>query len=210
MLGMRMAKIPSIKGSLLTTLVEPLSKLLADGQVSHKELSRRLDPSALELLDRSINVSEWYDIRFYKQFVEAYRDCGGDGSDDSAREIGALAAERLLTAGLYQQLEYLSRSQVLKASDPHERFLAFGRDLRLTTTLGASVFNFGVWESKLDPNCPKQYVVEIREASAYPDVFICATEGFINRMAAERGTPDLWRGGRPRVDLIRYRMTRSL
>jgi hypothetical protein len=205
-----MPALPSIKGSLLSSIVESILKLVSAGQISRDELERRLEPSDLQVLDSTIHLTQWYDIRCYERLVKLLLDVEGGGQNEYLRQRGAQAAERLLKAGLYQQMEYLSRTQSAKATDPKERFLAFGRDLRLLTTLSASLVSFSRWEARPDPEWPDRYKIEISEASAYPEVLAWQTDGLINRMARQHGKPNLWRWERVRPDLIVFRMTRSL
>ena len=106
--------------------------------------------------------------------------------------------------------EYLSRMQVAKSTDPKERFLAYGRDLRLLTTLSANLVNFSRWEARPDPEWPDRYRIEISEASDYPESLAWQTDGLVNRMSTQHGEPNLWRWERVRPDLIVFRMTRSL
>ena len=112
-------------------------------------------------------------------------------------------------AGLYQQLEYLNRTQVSQQSDPQARFLAFGRDLRLLTTMHGSILNFGRQLVKVEPFCEDRYVMEYVEVAPYPEALCWTTDGFVNRMAKQHGMPDLWKWERPVPSLIRFRMTRS-
>jgi hypothetical protein len=112
--------------------------------------------------------------------------------------------------GIYQQLEYLKRMRLGELDDPQERFLTFGRDLRLLASITSTLLNFGRPEVKVDPEHADRYVIEVSEASVYPDALGFATQGFNNRMAEEHGHPDLWRYQRVGPDLVRQRMTRSL
>ncbi|HBZ70319.1 MAG TPA: hypothetical protein DEP35_11540 [Deltaproteobacteria bacterium] len=107
-------------------------------------------------------------------------------------------------------MEYLNRMQAGKVADPKERFLAYGRDLRLLTSLSANLVNFSRWEAQPDPECPDRYRIEISEATDYPEVLLWQTDGLINRMATQHGEPNLWRWERVRPDRIVFRMTRSL
>ena len=142
--------------------------------------------------------------------LELLKDVEGDGSDDYLRRRGAQSAERLLDAGLYQQLEYLNRTQLANTADSLDRFLAFGRDLRLLTTLSGSIYNFTRWESQIDPEIGNRYKIQVSDAKAFPDLMGCAAEGFINRMAKQHGQADLWRWQRAAPDLIVFRMIRDL
>jgi len=204
-----MPALPSIKGSLFSGIAESVLKLVSSGQISRDELGRRLEPGDLEILDQVVQLTQWYDIRLYERLVVLLRDVEGGGHNEYLRQRGAAAAERLLKAGLYQQMEYLSRTQAGKVTDPKERFLAFGRDLRLLTTLSASLLNFSRWQVQPDPEWPDRYRIEISEATAYPEVLAWQTDGLMNRMATQHGKPNLWSWERVRPDLIVFRMTRS-
>ncbi len=201
---------PSVKGAVFSLAVEEVSKLVSAGRISEDELERRLEPGDLGILAGPVQGTLWYDIRVYARLVELLRDVDGGGSDDYLRRRGARSAERLIHAGVYQQLEYLNRLQVAKAQDPEERFLAFGRDLRLLTTLSASVYNFMRWEPRPDPDHPGRHRIDVIEAGPLPTIFDPHIEGFVNRMTVQGGEPDLWRARRARPDHLLFEMTRSL
>jgi hypothetical protein len=107
-------------------------------------------------------------------------------------------------------MEYLNRTQVAQQKDARARFLAFGRDLRLLTTIYGSILNFGRQLVKDDPQHADRYVLEYVEVAPYPVALCWTTDGFVNRMATQHGEPDLWRWERVRPDLIVFRMDRSL
>jgi len=205
-----MAAVPSIKGAAFAFVVEKVLKLLSGGEVSRDELARRLPSGGLEALDRPIILVSWYDIRIYTALMELLRDVVGEGENEYLVRHGGEAAERLLQRGFYQQMEYLKRMTLEEETDPHARYQAFGHDLRLLISIGPSILNFGHQEVRGDPEYADRYMLEISDASAYPEVLCWSTQGFNNRMAAVHDSPDLWRWERPRQDLIRYRMTRSV
>lgn len=74
------------------------------------------------------------------------------------------------------------------AIDPDERFLAFGRDLRLLGSMLGSLLNFGSPHIGVDPGHADRYVIEISDESAYPDVLGWANQSFSNRMAERHGS----------------------
>ena len=205
-----MAAVPSVKGSLIAATVEDVKKLVGAGALSEEELERRLEPADLGVLSREVNLTSWYDIRIYARLLAVLKEVEGGGSSEYLKRRGAHSAERLLNAGLYQQLEYLNRTQIASSIDKSDRFLAFGRDLRLLTTLSGSIYNFMRWESQVDPEIRNRYKIQVSEARAFPDDMGWAAEGFINRMAKQHGDPDLWRWQRPAPDLIVFRMIRDL
>src|SRR5262245_725080 len=124
-----MAAVPSVKGSLIAASIEDINKLVQAGTLSKAELERRLEPGDLEVLSHGVQMGGWYDIRIHARMLELLKDVEGEGSNEYLRRRGEQSAERLLNAGLYQQLEYLNRTQMAHNADPQARFLAFGRDL---------------------------------------------------------------------------------
>ncbi|HBZ68919.1 MAG TPA: hypothetical protein DEP35_03900 [Deltaproteobacteria bacterium] len=205
-----MAAAASIKGTIFAVAVEAISKLLADGQISQEDLERRLLPGDLPWLEQQIFASGWYDIALYCRFQKALCDLTTDGGERGLLEMGARSAEKLIQASRYQQLDHLRHTELAKERDPQKRFQAFGRDLRRLLTLSSSVYNFSRWQIQVDPQHVDRYVLEISDAAAFPDVWLWTNQGFINRMAAEHGTPELWRWERPQRDVIVYRMTRAV
>jgi hypothetical protein len=205
-----MEKAPSIKGRVFGPALEDVEKLLSDGALARSELGRWLQPGDLALLGQPVAPTEWCDVRVYGRVLALLRDVAGDGSDHYLRGRGAATAERLLEAGLYQQLEYLKRIGAERIANPQERYRAFGRDLRLLTSLSASILNFAHWESKAAPDAADRYVIEVSEARDFPDELGWTSEGFVNRMARQHADPDLWRWERVRPDLILFRMIRAL
>jgi hypothetical protein len=204
--------IPSVKGTLLALDAEAVLKLVASGRLSREELGRRLPAGDLAIMDAPIMPGDWYDIRIIARLLELTCDIEGSGSTDWLRRHGAEAAKRMIEAGLYQQLEYLSRMQVQKESDAQARYEAFGRDMRLLATLSATLYNFGKWQTVPDPEHARRWRLEISEASAFPDALCWTTDGFVNEMmklgaGAERGP--LWRWERVRPDFILYTMVRE-
>ena len=204
-----MAAVPSIKGSIFAFAAEDLAKLVSVGEIPEAELARRLEPTDRALLEQPIQFTGWYPVAVYARILELLRQFEGDGSIAYLKQRGARSAERLIQAGIYGQMEYLNRVQVQKAADPQQRFLAFGRDLRLLTTLSGSILNFSRWQSKPHPEHADRYVIEVSEAEAYPELLCWTTDGWINRMASQHGEGDLWRWKRPRPDLIVFEMTRT-
>ena len=205
-----MASVPSIKGSIFAFAAEDLAKLVSVGKISAHELAHRLEPADRALLDQPIQFTGWYPVAVYARILELLWQFEGGGSIAYLKQRGVRSAERLIQAGIYAQMEYLNRVQVEKAVDPRQRFLAFGRDLRLLTTLSGSILNFSRWQARPDPEHVDRYLIEVSEAEAYPELLCWTTDGWINRMASEHGEGELWRWKRPRPDLIVFEMTRSI
>jgi hypothetical protein len=207
---MAMGAIPSVKGSVFASVAEDVRKLIERGAVARDEVARRLTPADLRLLESEVFVSHWYDIRAYARLSELLRDTEGDGDNEFLRQKGRETARRLLDAGLYAQLEYLQRTGVAKAKDPAARFEAFGRDLRLLSTLSGSILNFSRWTPDRDPAHADRYVIQVSDAKDMPEALCWRSDGFVNEMATQHGDKDLWTWERQGADLVVFRMTRSL
>ena len=205
-----MSSIPSIKGSVFSGVVEDVNKLLQSGLASRREAKRWLQPEDFALLDQPVVITRWYDIRSYARMNELLRDVEGGGSNQYLRTLGRQTANRLLEAGLYSQLEYLNRTEVSKVGDGPMRFAAFGRDLKLLTTISASILNFSRWASGPDPECARRYRIEVTEANDFPEVLAWRSDGFVNQMATVHGDPDLWSWARVGTDRIAFRMIRDV
>ena len=205
-----MAKIPSIKGSIVASHAEVLQKYLAKAQVPTSVLARRFEPGDLELLAGRIEPTRWYDIRLYARLLEFLRDYAGEGSNQYLLDAGRRSAENLIRAGIHQQLEYLRRTQHKERIDAAERFAAFGRDLRLLSSITGSILNFSEVTVVQDPEHRLRWMLVRADAREFPEVLCWTTQGFSNRMAEEHGAPDLWRWERPSADVVRYRMRREI
>jgi hypothetical protein len=201
-----MSQGPSIKGILLAIDVEDVHKRIAAGDVTRAELARRLPPKALAVLDGPLHTGLWYDIEIANALLALLGDLAGDRVAFLLAR-GAGAAQKLFDSGLYQQMEYVKRMQVKAESDPAARAAAYGRDLRLTTTLSASTFNFTQWVVRPDPDHACRFCVEVAGAAQLPDAHCWTTQGFMNWIAGQAGRPELWRWTRPAPDRVVFRMT---
>ena len=95
--------------------------------------------------------------------------------------------------------------------DSEARFVAYGRSLKLITTLSGSILNFSRWVVAPDPDPPDRYRVEVHEARDFPEVLAHTTEGFINGLAGLDADNDgsarsRWAHERVRPDLLVFRM----
>lgn len=200
--------IPSIKGSVFATVVEDVKRTLAESP-SEIDPGRWLQHEDVALLDQKVVVARWYDIRSYTRMNELLRDLAGDGSNEYLRDRGRHTARRLLEGGLYAQLEYVQNAEVASAA-PEARCAAFGRDLRLLTTLSASLLNFSRWAYRPDPDHERRYLIEVLDARAFPEVLCWRSDGFVNEMATQHGDADIWAWQRPHRDRIVFHMVREL
>ena len=202
---------PSIKGASISSLIEDLAKMRDSGRLDESLLEQRLTAEDRQLLDQPVNLAGWYDIHSYRRMAELL--CEVEGRrEDLLRERGAAAARRLAAAGLYQQMESLTRLHEIRKLDQGARFAAYGRGLKLIATLSGSLLNFATFDLVIDPDYPDRYCFEVSGSEQIPDVLAHTSEGFINAMAeigagGEKGFA--WALER-RAGKLRYRMTRSI
>ncbi len=201
---------PSIKGTSISSLIEDLAKFVAEGRVEPALVDERLTVEDRDLLDRPVNAAGWYDIQSYRRMAELLCEIEGR-REDLLRERGAAAAVRLAAAGIYQQIDSVTRIGEAGKLDSEARFVAYGRSLKLIATLSGSILNFSRWVVAPDPDPPDRYRVEVHEARDFPEVLAHTTEGFINGLAgldASSGgaARSRWAHERVRPDLLIFRM----
>lgn len=205
-----MPEKPSVKGSVVAEAIEKTRKLLEEGRLSRDQLEARLGPGHLAAFDEPTNVSRWYDLELYKCLAELMYELEGGPRDEYFRRQGFARGKKLIEAGLYQQMEYVERSQVAAELDPKARFEAYGRDLKLFVTLSAAILSFSRWSVARDPDHEDRYRIEVRDAEAFPDFLGWGSEGLINAMASRHGLHGLWRYERIAPDFVVFRMLRPV
>lgn len=201
--------IPSVKGTIFGVAVDDVIALVERRRVARAELSRWLRPEDLALLVERPLASGWYDVGAYARMSALLRDVVGGGSDEFLRQLGRRTARQLIASGHYGQLEYARRTERQGAATSEERFEAFGRDLRIFTSLSGSILNFSRWSARAAPE-QRRWVLEVSDAAALPPEVCWRSDGFVNEIAAQHGDPDLWVWKRERPDLVVFRMVREI
>jgi len=202
-----MTEAPSIKGSVLVDLVDDVRALVEAGD---PEASASLTAEDCQTLEKGISQASWYDIGFYARMMKLMRDVHGRGSNEYVVDRGRNRGRKLIDAGLYQQLEYVGRLQVVSVGTLEKRLAAHARDLRLLATLSRSILSFTTWSVGVDPESGDRHLIEVCEAEAFPDILGYSTEGFIDAMANIRGQSGLWKYERRTPSDVVFRMTRPL
>jgi hypothetical protein len=152
----------------------------------------------------------------YTRFLVLLGDIEGNGDPAYFVERGRANARRLMDAGLYEQLSFLSRWREAVRNDSVEKstvLKSYARNLKLVVTLARSIYNVGQWAVETDEDEPGRVWIAIRDASDYSEPMRLAAEGFLNECGKERGRiggADLYTSTRPRLDLILFRMTRDV
>jgi len=190
---------PAIKGSAIEALVQDLGRALREGTGAREEIEAGLRPADLELLDAKVHGSAWYPLDQYVRLTEALYAATGRGIAFEAflHGRGEAAAERLIRAGIYQQLDFSGRG----SDAPPEDLV---RDTRLRLSLVAGMVNRGRAHVEPDPATPGGLRIELRDAAEIPDVLGHVIAAFVGRCSREGGrTFARWRARRIAPDVIR-------
>ena len=190
---------PSIKGVLLTKLVDDVRTLLERSQADRERLEARLSAGVLELLEGKVGIGHWYPIEQYTEISELIWKEEGGGRPEYLRQRGEDAMKRLMEAGLYQQIDYLNQEdRGFRALLTRDELL---RSCRLVGSITGALINFTRQTWEWDPENPEIMRHSVHEATHYPDVMRHVQEGvetFLVRLArpgappviSKRVTPD--------------------
>jgi hypothetical protein len=200
---------PSIKGTLFAGVVEDLERALETGVLSRADVESTLESDDLTLIEEKVLPTGWYDIHAYHRIVGLLCEADGGAPEVYWHHRGVRAADRLVDAGIYQQMDYLGRMLSGKESDPSARFNALKKDLRLLLSIHSSVLNFGRWEIAVAPGQSDRYQIEIHEVTGIPDGIFRACAGTFNRLSTKTNSSKRhgWEFERLGVDVIAIRMT---
>ena len=168
---------PSIKGSVFSSVVEDVERLIRVGLVSREKIEAKLGDEALSHLDESIQPALWYPIESYRLLSEFLVEVEGGGRMEYMFERGERSAERLMDAGLYEQLRYATGKS---ASGTRMQLRSAGR---LIVTLAPAMFNFTRWSFHVDPDTTQRFTVQVKDAGEFPEVLRYSSAGFCHTVA---------------------------
>ena len=208
--------VASVKGTIIEGVVGSLVRLRDAGRLTDEELEVRLEAEDFALLDRKVNSAAWYPMASYTRLLVLLGDIEGNGDPGYFVERGRSNARRLMDAGLYGQLNFVSRWRESVQSGSIEKQkvgTSYAGNLKLVVTLAKSIYNVGEWAVETDADEPARVWIAIRDAGDYSEPMRLAAEGFLNECAQARGRvggPGLFTSDRPRPDLILFRMNRDI
>lgn len=165
-----MPPTPSIKGTTFAYAHEDLGRALAERRVSREQVEARLHAEDLAILDEKPVPTHWYPIASYARIVELLAEVEG-GGDREAYLLGRgrSAAEKLSSAGTYQQLEASSAQLGPRVG-------------KIVISVAGLIYNFGRWEFQVGERTG-QFQITIDDCRDLPEVSRLATQGFIEAVA---------------------------
>ena len=190
---------PSIKGVLLTKLVDDVQALLERSEADREWLEARLSAESLTLLEGKVEISRWYPIEQYTELTELVWAEEGGNRVGYLHRRGENAMKRLMEAGLYQQIDYLNQEdRGFRALLTRDELL---RSCRLVGSITGALINFTKQTWEWNPENPEIMLHRVLEATHYPEVMRHVQEGvetFLVRLArpgappvtSKRVTPD--------------------
>lgn len=168
---------PSIKGSGFESAAADILRLVEEGRLSREELEARLQAKDLPYLDEKVMPSSWYPLDTYDRLVQILLELEGGGDVEYLVQRGRAAAERLIQAGLYQQLD----ATLERWGDK------FGR---IMSTLGSTMFSDTVWSVE-KMGSEDEYVVEVTVPGSFPDSARYSSQGFIEQLGSRAAKYDI-------------------
>jgi hypothetical protein len=166
---------PSIKGAAIAKLIADVHECLGRDEATRARLEAGLSAETLEMLERKIELGNWYPIAQYDELTELIWRELGDRRPDYLRQRGVDLMVRLMEGGMYQQLEFVKRMEG-ESSRRASRESILG-SCRMIGSVTGAIRNFGqdTWEwSADDPNIMHHHT---REASAVSEAMCLVSEG---------------------------------
>jgi hypothetical protein len=199
--------VAGIKGSAFETVVRDVARLLESGKLPREVAEARLEAEDLRLLEEKILPSLWYPLASHDRLTQLLWEFEGARDPKYLIARGALSAERLFDAGLYQQMK---RGEELGAAkrergEPWSEF-----DGNLMTSLAGAIFNVSRWRFRRHPEDPLVSRIEVTGARELPEVVRWAAQGFVEYIATRAtGVPAHVTSERPGPDRIVFTLRLS-
>jgi len=181
-----------VLGSVVT-----IRRLRDGGGNAADDLEVRLSPTAMDLVDQKIDISRWYPMSDFSQLLDADWEILGNRDPAYMERQGAVSADRMFDAGMYQQLDYAERT---------ERAASLGglvAQARLITSVTGTLYNFLDFKvNSSDDHLDILY----RNAAAFPESLVHSTVGFMNQINVRQKSKRRFVPERLYPDEIRFRM----
>lgn len=176
---------PSVKGAMLLGSVVVVRRARKDGRIPESRLAK-LSEATREILDERIQLSRWYPMEVFAELLDLDWELFGNRDPDYMREAGKQNALAMQKAARYQQLEYLERAERPKSA------AEVVRQVRLTSSITLTYFNFMEIEVRFDPDRPNVLQIIYSGTGQFPESLRYSTEGFMTQLNQVRGTSRAW------------------
>lgn len=177
--------VPSVKGAMILGAVVVARRARDRGRVPEERLAKLSDRSR-ELLEEQIQLSRWYPMELFTELLELDWEIGGNFEPEYMRKSGEKNAERMTRAARYQQFDYLERAERPKSN------AEVIKQVRLTSSVTLSYFNFMEVEVRMHPDRPNVLQIVYSNTESFPDALRYSTEGFMSRLNRVRGSSRRW------------------
>ena len=177
--------VPSVKGAMLLPSVVMVRHARDQGKIPQAELSR-LGAETLGLLDKKINLAQWYPMGHFTELLDLDWTLFGDRAPEYMRRSGEQSATAMARHERYQQLEYIKRVDRPKST------AQLISQVRLTSSITLSYYNFMEVMVRVHPE--RQNVLQIiySNTDPFPEALRYSTEGFMNELNRVRGSERKW------------------
>lgn len=156
----------------------------------------RLGAAALELIDQKIDISRWYPIAAFCELMDMDWELGGRRDPEYMRAKGHETCARFFEGGLYQQLDYARRADRRRLKRGPGSLL---RQTRLITSVTDSLYNFLDVEIRIADD---RLEIVYANAMHFTEALRYTTEGFMNEINRQRGSPRRWTSERTAPDCV--------
>jgi len=177
--------VPSVKGSMLLGSVVVVRRARDAGRIPEPRLAK-LGERTREVLDEQIQLSHWYPMEIFAELLDLDWEVSGGRDPDYMRESGKRNAVAMQRASRYQQLDYLERAERPKNA------AEVVSQVRLTSSITQSYFNFMQVEVGFDPDRPNVLQITYSDTHAFPEALRYSTEGFMTQLNQVRGSSRTW------------------
>ena len=156
--------VPSVKGSIFTSVSDDLKTAVAEGRLSPDDLDSFLDSKDRALLDSVVTAVSWMPIAAYGCMLELLARAEGAGRREAyLRDRGARAAERLLS-GTYESFDAGPGNWGQRAGE-------------LMVGIASVLYNFSRWS--FSESADGEWEIVVEDAAAFPDAAFHTAHGFL-------------------------------
>jgi len=187
--------VPSVKGSIFSSVVEDLKAAVREGRLTQDELEGELGGKDRALMDSVVTAVSWMPVASYGRMLELLARVDGPGRREAyLRDRGARAAERLLS-GTYGSFDAGRGAWGRRAGE-------------LMVGIAGVLYNFTKWS--FSETGPDTWEIVAAEARELPDSAAHTAHGFLqwylDRTSEGHVAATL---GRPAPDRVVFRITRK-